>query len=453
MKKKILVLLAVILVLGIAASGFALKSMSLGVSTGTALVTHNGSLMLIKDNSPIKLSFDTGKEPSENEFSTGDRILVFHNGINESYPASTFSYMCFNVGKGANEEIPEDVITSLTELGWLKESKTKETEEVCEFSEKYLSAGYVLSENEILPDFPLLNVLHTYEEIENFIAEKKSIIGFSDEALNEFSSYSREFFSENCLISLLFYEGSGSITHSVNKIVSSSENELTVFIDKNTPEVGTCDMALRLLLIEVKISDIGEKDIRLSISEGKKSVEMQKDYLNFSIDIPDGWEYEKNESSTADTVSIDIYKADDRENFISINAGEFFGVCGTGLKTKEITLGKNTATMGIYDNNPDWDFIILSETAGSYYIYNTSDDMWWKENSDEAMEILSTLDVAKGIISEKEAVIIAEKNVGEYSDVRADFDVINGIWTVTFTKEETEAVVTVSHDGELDLRG
>ena len=357
--------------------------------------------------------------------------------------------MCINTGKGAKEEIPENVITSLRELGWLKEDSITEkpSEELCDFTENYFDAGFVASENESLPEFPLLNVFHTPEELEFFIGDSR-FLSFSDEAMVNFSSYTRDFFKENYLISVLFYEGSSGITHKVNKLVKSDSNELTLLIDKNIPETATCDMALRFLLIEVKISDIEERNIKLKLSDSKKTVEMQKDYLNFSISLPEGWEYEKPESSDSDSLSLDIFKSDDRDNFLSINAGSFFGVCGTGLKTKEITLGSTTAEMGIYDNNPDWDFIILNETAGRYYIYNCTDNMWWKENEKEAMEILSSLEAAKGIIDEKKAIAIAEKNTGEYSDVRTDFDTEKGIWTITFSKEDTEAVVLISHDGE-----
>ena len=83
------------------------------------LIADNGSVMLIDDNSPIVLSV---KNPDSLEnLSTGDKILVFHDGIRESYPAQTFAQFVMKLGSGTEADIPADVITQLRELGWIKQ--------------------------------------------------------------------------------------------------------------------------------------------------------------------------------------------------------------------------------------------------------------------------------------------------------------------------------------------
>lgn len=117
MKRKVFIIcLSVVLVVCVCLLWFAAAN-SLGVSVGRCLVAQNGSVLLIKDNSPIVLS----KQGSENMFNglqTGDKILVIHDGIQETYPGGTEAWLAVRLEKGSIADIPEDVIAALMELGW-----------------------------------------------------------------------------------------------------------------------------------------------------------------------------------------------------------------------------------------------------------------------------------------------------------------------------------------------
>ena len=52
----------------------------------------------------------------------GDRILVIHTGIEESYPGQTTARPVFKLSSGDASDIPDVVIDSLIELGWLDPS-------------------------------------------------------------------------------------------------------------------------------------------------------------------------------------------------------------------------------------------------------------------------------------------------------------------------------------------
>lgn len=122
MKKKTLIIIAVLMGIFIAGIAIGLISASvhgLGISTGVCLITDNGSLMLISHGSPIKLNDPDYNNDFTERFSDGDKILSVHSLINESYPASTFSYFEIRLSHGKYEDIPEETISQLTELGWL----------------------------------------------------------------------------------------------------------------------------------------------------------------------------------------------------------------------------------------------------------------------------------------------------------------------------------------------
>ena len=91
MKKKILIpiiILAVILILAGCVFGY-LVSNSMSFSTGRCMVTTNGSIMILLDNSPIKMSNCSNNEDLFEGLKTGDLIKILHDGIEESYPGGT----------------------------------------------------------------------------------------------------------------------------------------------------------------------------------------------------------------------------------------------------------------------------------------------------------------------------------------------------------------------------
>ena len=117
MKKKILIAVSVIVCV-IAIGLFILAGKSISPSVGLYLHTDNGN-MLILDNSPIVMSVRTGNDDMFEKYESGDKILVLHDGINESYPGQTRAYFVMKLADGEMSDIHENVLASLNELGWI----------------------------------------------------------------------------------------------------------------------------------------------------------------------------------------------------------------------------------------------------------------------------------------------------------------------------------------------
>lgn len=133
MKKKILIsvclILAILIFLSVS-SVFLINRYSLSVSQGLYLSANDNTPMMIQMNSPIKLNNLTNNENLFDNFSDGDEILVIHDGIQESYPGATGVYAVFKLGDGDLSDIPENVLASLSELGWYTiKDNSPETEE------------------------------------------------------------------------------------------------------------------------------------------------------------------------------------------------------------------------------------------------------------------------------------------------------------------------------------
>ena len=114
-------------IISLAVSFFAflvfMNSRGYGISVGRALYAKDGSCMLVVDeNSPIRMSDRSNKTEKGELFrgiTTGDKILVVHTGIEESYPAHTGAYFVVKLSDGSREDIPDKVIENLTAMGWL----------------------------------------------------------------------------------------------------------------------------------------------------------------------------------------------------------------------------------------------------------------------------------------------------------------------------------------------
>ena len=95
-----------------------------GITIGRCLLAKNESYILVDDNSPIEMS--TNRSNMFKNLSTGDKILVIHSGVNESYPGSTGAYFCIKLGNGDISDIPSQVIHNLTEMGWIERSNSSQ---------------------------------------------------------------------------------------------------------------------------------------------------------------------------------------------------------------------------------------------------------------------------------------------------------------------------------------
>lgn len=76
-------------------------------------------------------------------------------------------------------------------------------------------------------------------------------IGFVDAC----EKFDEEYFEEHNLVMVLVEEGSGSIRHKV-KAVRETSNHWEIVIQREVPEVGTDDMALWHILIEVQMGKV-----------------------------------------------------------------------------------------------------------------------------------------------------------------------------------------------------
>ena len=119
MKRWLSGLLAALTLFSLTACGASAQDSGRTVTEGRLLLSANGTALLVtEDGTPIALSVQADGDDPFSGFSTGDRVSVTHDSaLDESYPLQTGAYEWTLLEQGSLEDIPEETLTSLEDLG------------------------------------------------------------------------------------------------------------------------------------------------------------------------------------------------------------------------------------------------------------------------------------------------------------------------------------------------
>ena len=250
-----------------------MASHSMGFSVGRCLVADNGSYMFIDGNSPIVMSTRRDKKRMFAGLETGDKILLLHDGIQETYPGGTGAYWCMKLEDGTQADIPEQVMEELAELGWTivaneaNPNAGAPAPEAYAFDAQYIRTdGY--SEERA---YPYHTVISSKAELEAYYEAYKDIydlerreVVYSDTSigfLDACDKYDDAYFERQNLVLIVLQEGSGSIRHEITDVRRRwDENGASlgwnITIKSTAPEVVTDDMAEWHLFLEVQMGNV-----------------------------------------------------------------------------------------------------------------------------------------------------------------------------------------------------
>ncbi len=242
-------------------------------SVGRYLKSRSGDHMLIVDDAVTVLCDVSDLFSPFDRIKTGDKLLVFHDEIQESYPAQTNAYYCVRLESGSVDDISNTVIANLSLLGWLDPT-------VCyhplapgaDESRVPFGAQYVRTNGMADVTFPSAVVIRSKAELrayyedykEQFDLERREAGGFLDAC----DKYDDAYFEERILILARVESGSGSTRFNVTDVRVSESGTLTIDIAALTPEFITCDMAEWHIFIEPElvIGALSEENIQIHTS-------------------------------------------------------------------------------------------------------------------------------------------------------------------------------------------
>lgn len=287
MKKRLIVILAAAAIL-LSCCCIALlymKDHSLSFSTGRFLIIDENTCMLIIDNrSPVVLSNIKQNEDLFSNLDSGDKILVLHDGIRESYPAQTGAYAVWKLGNGTLEDISPDVLKQLQDLGWISVEKDPvpstepdpkpQDSTLPEQDVTYHSVYANWSDSDLIYTLSLnrdtmtissarhlpVYRLDTLSDVEQFYASFRNLYEM-DGYLEITGAYEETFFDSNSLIVVYVSSGSGSYRFGVSEIKADSETYCVVIEQLNFPECVTDDMAGWFIITEATDSQLDTRNI------------------------------------------------------------------------------------------------------------------------------------------------------------------------------------------------
>ncbi|MBR5264992.1 MAG: hypothetical protein IKV63_00085 [Clostridia bacterium] len=116
MRKTILILIAIAII--VISAGLFILANSIGISTGVCIKADNGRYLILLDNSPVAMHQRSGEKNIFENLDTGDRILAVHSGVMETFPGKMGVYFLIKLDSG--HPVPDEAITQLKDLGWMK---------------------------------------------------------------------------------------------------------------------------------------------------------------------------------------------------------------------------------------------------------------------------------------------------------------------------------------------
>lgn len=124
-----------------------------------------------------------------------------------------------------------------------------------------------------------------------------------------------------------------------------------------------------------------------TISRQESMTDMWETYTcgQFSLAIPEGWTCDL--ESDGDSLYM-VIRPPHEVGAIKVGYDPSFGVCGTGLTEKAVTIAGMEAWAGYYGSNSRWTYIAFVDS--DYVILKDGADAWWTQHARTVEEILET---------------------------------------------------------------
>lgn len=289
-KKKLLIpvaIIAAILVLVVAGIGI-MVAKGYGISIGRYLEAKNGTAMFVRDNSPIQMLNNTERELFD-KLDIGDKVMVIHDGIEESYPGRTGVHAVFKLSEGNTGDIPQKVVNELIELGWLETEIEinysgrhpsevipggTPVDEVFDIAVSYanwaevneLYAKALNTDKMMISSVRHLPIIRfdTLADLEQFKMDFGEILAM-DYGYDEVPSfndtvakYDGGFFNENSLMLVYVEASSGSCRYGVDSVYCDGNSFCVYAKQTNNPKIHTDDMAGWYITVAVPDSMIAD---------------------------------------------------------------------------------------------------------------------------------------------------------------------------------------------------
>ena len=189
------------------------------------------------------------------------------------------------------------------------------------------------------------------------------------------------------------------------------------------------------------------------------------DYVNISLPMPEGWEWEHDDAKVSGEKVSDIperqgfvfWKSDEPKlQFIFSCWPEGFGMCATGVEFSQVGSRHDLTLAEEQGDGVVAVTILFNDVPGSYLVAGSIPNELWAQYRDTVVELADNATVAEGCMTLDEAVAIAAEKcdwLPDYEDVYGDYNAREGVWCLHFASDpQTDGLdcwVWVTPDGEI----
>lgn len=103
-------------IVAIFAFGTILSAQGYGISTGRLYFADDGNYLIDSKDMAMRVADCTNDKGLFEGYQNGDKVILFHDGVNESYPASTGGYYIIRTSKGDGTYEPADEVLGVQSL-------------------------------------------------------------------------------------------------------------------------------------------------------------------------------------------------------------------------------------------------------------------------------------------------------------------------------------------------
>lgn len=114
------------------------------------------------------------------------------------------------------------------------------------------------------------------------------------------------------------------------------------------------------------------------------------------VQVPDGWKYEICPEGTLDGSGTDfgikLWPDSGSDSCVQLYWSDSFGVCGTGLKEKSLTLAGDSVSAGYYDGDKNWTFLSYQGKNSGIVAWTDPNAPWFAAQGEQMLAVLDTVE-------------------------------------------------------------
>lgn len=165
--------------------------------------------------------------------------------------------------------------------------------------------------------------------------------------------------------------------------------------------------------------------------------------VDVALTIPDGWWWETLEEEGQS--GLRFGKTGERSVAFRLTCWlDGYGICGTGVTEQDLTLSGGQRVWQYTEGGQStvWVNIAFQGVPGSYVCMPDDNGVMgsaaWDGCRDEVLAILGTAQIGRGILTEQQAIELAEAQYdGAYTMAWGRYDVKTGCWSVVFSEDSS----------------